>query len=772
VPPQAGINSGVVAIDSQGNCYLGGNGTITTTTGAFQPSPNAASSQFIEKFDTSGNVLFATYLSGSASDSASAIAVDGSGNVYATGTTVSDDFPTKNAYQSLLHSAQDVFISVLNSTGTALIYSTYWGGSENDNGAAIAADRSGNAYITGVTNSADFPVINAIQPTFAGTPGSANNAFVIKLNPTGQPVYSTYFGGTAADLFSQGFVIAADANGYGYVAGTAEGGIPMVNPIQATTASESAFVSKFAPDGSALIYSSYLGELTTPVGIAVDSVGQVYLGGNLFTNSAPPFGSVPLVSPIQNSSGTFNTGSGNSDAFASVINATGSAVVFSTDLGADQVAWQGQMGFGIDGSGNLYLSGGATFGFPITDPTDGVYSPVPGCCVHGFPDPLFPQPFLLKISLTPGPSFGHPSEVDFTPAPSPVGTSTQAVPVLIANTSATVDISISNIAIGGDFSQTNDCPGSLVAATKCDLMVAFTPTAGGQRTGSITITDSAPGSPHVIDLIGIGLVAMDQVSPTSLTFGSQAVGTTSAAQQVTVTVTGLGAVTISGVQTSGDFSETNNCSSALPCQILVTFTPTVTGNRTGILTIVDNTTASPHTIALSGTGGVQSLGLGVAPGGSSTAMVAAGNPASYMLTVGGGGISGTANLTCTGAPAGATCSVPASQTVGAATQASFTAKITTTARSTGALRSKSGNPLWFLATTIMAGLIIFPKVAKIRVSKFSIIASIALIALTCSCGGSSGNTTSGGTPAGSYSLMVTATMGATQQSTPLTLIVQ
>jgi Beta-propeller repeat len=769
----------VAAIDSQGNCYVAGQGTITPTTGAFQSINrqsvgSAGNDQFIEKFDGSGNVVYATYLGGSASDVPAGMAVDSAGNVYLTGSTTSNDYPTLHAFQSTLANSQDVFITVLNATGTALLYSTYWGGTGTDSGAAIAVDSTNNAYIVGATNSLDFPVIAPFQATFEGDPSVNNlNVLVIKLDPTGMPIYSTYLGRSG----SNGYAIAADANGSAYVAGTAGTGMPLVNPIQNTTTLFSAFVSKFTPDGSGLVYSTYLGELTTVAGIAVDSSGQAYVGGSAEV-SGMPSGSVPLLSPIQNTFGT-----GHNDGYVSVISASGTALVFSSYLGGDD---DFLYGFGVDGAQNLYLSGLATDGFPITNAPNGVYLPL-------FADPFNcglsgvcpqSQDFALKISLSSGPSFSYPTTVDLRPVPQPIGTSTPAVPVLIANTSASVDVGISNIAIQGDFSQTNNCPSTLTFATSCELQLIFTPTAGGQRAGSITITDTAPGSPHVINLVGTGLIPAVQLDPTSLIFPAQVVSTTSAGQVIALSNTGTGVLIFSGISTSGDFTESNSCQSLRArgvCEITVVFTPTATGNRTGTLTIVDNAPGSPHTVSLSGTGANPSLGLGIASGGSSTATVAAGMPTSYMLVIGGAGIGGAASLSCSGAPAKVTCSVPTNVSVDAKTQASFTVSIATTPRPMGALHSPGIENLgWLWATTIMAWVVLDPSGGRKRKAKSSssllgLVAMTLLVLLICSCGSGSGSGESQapkGTPAGTYNLTVTATMGSNSQSTPLTLIVQ
>lgn len=619
-----------VAIDSLGNCYVVGTGTLTPTSGAFQAVPKSASKpQFVVKLNGSGSVVYATYLGGSGDDFPSGIAVDSNGNVYITGSTDSNDFPTRNAFQASLATAPDAYITALNATGTALLYSTYLGGNSSDRGISIAVDSSGNAYVTGGTGSTNFPTVAPLQGSLAGATGSG---FVIKLNASGTPIYSTYLGGSGD---SNGIAITADATGNAYVAGESGPGFPLVNPIQNSTSDSSTTVSKLNPSGSALIYSTYLGEITTPVGIQVDSAGQAYVAGNVLLG-----GSLPLAAPIQSSFGVAPPDTLLSDSFVSVINASGTSLTFSSYLGGDS---NDTSSFGIDSAGDIYLSGFAAGPFPVLNATNGVYFPLVHNEGTGNFYPTY-QYTVSKILLSAGSSLSYPATVDFTPNPKPVGGSTNAAPILLANTSASINIAISNIAITGDFSQTNNCPSTLPAATSCEFQVTLTPMAGGQRQGSVTITDNAPGSPHVIALIGTGQAPVAVPAPTSMRFSSQAVGTSSAAQNVTLNNTGDALLFVPGVTTTGDFTESNTCGSGvaagMSCQIAVVFAPSAAGTRTGTLTITDNAPASPQTVSLTGTGASPSLGLGLPTGGSGSATVTAGGTATYTLTIGAFGARG------------------------------------------------------------------------------------------------------------------------------------
>ncbi len=188
-----------------------------------------------------------------------------------------------------------------------------------------------------------------------------------------------------------------------------------------------------------------------------------------------------------------------------------------------------------------------------------------------------------------------------------VSTTSAAQSVTVSNTSSAV-LSISSITASGDFTQTNNCGASLAANSSCSVLVTFAPTVGGTRTGAISFIDNAASSPQQVSLTGVATGAATpnvSLSPSSLTFGSQIVGGTSAAQSVTLTNTGTGPLSISSVGISGDFAETNNCGSSLAaqasCQIAVTFAPTTTGSRTGGISVVDNATSSPQQLTLSGT---------------------------------------------------------------------------------------------------------------------------------------------------------------------------
>jgi hypothetical protein len=248
---------------------------------------------FVTKLNATGNALvYSTYLGGSGHNQGNAVAVDSAGNAYVTGYTDSHDFPTMNPFQSALVEGDEAFVTKLNASGTALVYSTYLGGSVGDQDNGIAVDSSGKAYVTGPTDSPDFPTVNPIQAALGGT-----DAFVTKVNAEAIAlVYSTYLGGGSGIAIASG--IAVDAWGAAYVTGFADSpDFPTVNPVQATLAGGiAAFVTKLNVAGDGLVYSTSFGRgLCCGPGpdIALDSAGGAYMTGTTDSSDSP------TVNPLQ-----------------------------------------------------------------------------------------------------------------------------------------------------------------------------------------------------------------------------------------------------------------------------------------------------------------------------------------------------------------------------------------------------------------------------------------------------------------------------------------
>jgi hypothetical protein len=303
-----------IAVDSAGNAYVAGmtGPGFPTTPGAFQTTFGGGDwDAFVTKLNPTGSALvYATFLGGSGEDSGSGIALDSSGDAYVTGWTGSTNFPMKGPLQPAYSGDVDAFVSEFNPSGSALVYSTYLGGSGVDEGTGIAVDTAGSAYVTGVTYSNDFPTTpRAFQTVCDGGTGCSTygDAFVSKLKPSGSAlVYSTYLGGTiypGGNSDASGTGIAVDRTGDAYVVGwTTSTNFPQVNPVQPKLRGDSdAFVSKLNPTGTALFFSSYLGGGLPDFGsgVALDGAGNAYVTGD--TES----GDFPTKNPFQAKLGGF-----------------------------------------------------------------------------------------------------------------------------------------------------------------------------------------------------------------------------------------------------------------------------------------------------------------------------------------------------------------------------------------------------------------------------------------------------------------------------------
>ena len=279
-----------IKVDDSGNACVTGqtDSTDFPTAGPIQVVNRGLSDVFVTKLNAAGNVLlYSTYLGGNGNDCGFRVAVDASGSAYVHGDTTSTNFPTANPFQSTRRGASDTFATKLNEAANALVYSTYLGGNGNELGCGIALDVSGNAYVTGVTDSSDFPTASPIQPAFGG---GVADAFVTKLNAAGGALlYATYLGGVATDA---GFAIALDASGNAHVTGRTDSvDFPTVSPAQAAFGGglEDAFVTKLNVTGSAMVYSTYLGGGGDDQGsdIAVDASGNAYFTGNTGSTDFP-----------------------------------------------------------------------------------------------------------------------------------------------------------------------------------------------------------------------------------------------------------------------------------------------------------------------------------------------------------------------------------------------------------------------------------------------------------------------------------------------------
>ncbi|HEY0603437.1 MAG TPA: SBBP repeat-containing protein [Herpetosiphonaceae bacterium] len=330
-----------IAVDGSGSMYVAGETASLNfpTASPLQGTKAGGIDAFITKLNSSGALVYSTYLGGSATDRAYGVAVDGSGNAYLAGSTGSTNFPTVNAAQSGNAGLTDAFIAKLNSTGSALLYSTYLGGGNDDYGNDIAV-LSGRAYVVGDTTSIDLPTFDGFQMAFGG---GSTDAFVVKLDVPGSAfTYLSYLGGNDLD---QGKAIAVDSQGRATVTGkTASLNFPTLNPFQASIGGGiDAFLTQLDATGAALSYSSYLGGSNSDEGngVTLDSLDDAYLTGS--TSSA----NFPTVNPFQ------STYAGGIDAILAKVTNSGATVVYSTYLGGSNVDVGQDIAVGEGGSAHV-----------------------------------------------------------------------------------------------------------------------------------------------------------------------------------------------------------------------------------------------------------------------------------------------------------------------------------------------------------------------------------------------------------------------------------
>jgi hypothetical protein len=369
-----------VEVDRRGNTYVAG-----FTMSAEFPRAGAATrafggvqDAFVTRFSPQGRLLYSTILGGRAVDVAHNIAVDRRGNAYVTGRTLSPDFPTRRALQPRPRGRScqgapctEAFVTKLNPRGR-VVYSTYLGGTANEEGWGIAVDRAGSAHVTGNTDSADFPTRNALASRSRSRPCDSQvpcplDVFVTKLRPGGRSVaYSTYLGGSRSDT-SGG--IAVDRTGHAYVSGTTRSSnFPTRNAHQRRISRTACgpppgvpctdvFLTKLARDGRSLRYSTYFGgaESERSAGVAVDRRGRAYVAGSTGSTDLRTAG--PIQATIGN--GSCNQPGGPKelcdDAFLAGFGAGGRRLRFATYLGGN--AEDQALGVAVGRDGAVYLAG-------------------------------------------------------------------------------------------------------------------------------------------------------------------------------------------------------------------------------------------------------------------------------------------------------------------------------------------------------------------------------------------------------------------------------
>ena len=494
-------------------------------------------------------LIYSSYLGGNGAnnltsfypgDQAIAVAVDNAHNAYLAGITTSTDFPAIHAFQPNLTAGntQDAgFVSRIDTTkanAASLVYSTYLSGSAIDVGFGVALGPKNVVYVTGMTDSLDFPTtLGAFQTTGAAKGVAFVTLIDTSMSGANSLIYSTFFGGTGGD---NGFGIATDSNGNAYVAGTTASAdfpiSPNVIPRTIPNPKGTPFVLKLSPKGNGTadrIHATYFGGTGTQPdmgeAIAVDSHGNAYITGSTSSGNMPT------------TNGAFQTSlKGNSDAFIAKLPFTLPVIVspasvdFGTQLVGSTTAPQTVTLTNTNATALTITSIAVTAITPPAPATDFKISS--NSCGNSLGAGAS---CTVGVTFTPSLASGESASLVFTDADasSPqtaalTGTGTASAPVatfmptslnfggqLLTTTSTparvltlkntgNATLNITSIAASGDFAETNNCGASLAATLSCAINVTFTPTATGARNGNITVTDGANGSPQTAALSGTG----------------------------------------------------------------------------------------------------------------------------------------------------------------------------------------------------------------------------------------------------------------------------
>jgi hypothetical protein len=680
----AAISTAHITTDSSGNTYITSlvfDPTYPTTPGSLQPTCASCASNkpdvVITKLSADGSgQVYSTFLGGNDLDQPFGIAVDGGGNAIVVGRTESADFPVKNpASTPTVGFAQfSAFVSSLSADGSALNYSTLLGSGGNVLATSVAVDSNGNAYVTGNTSDATFPVtpgaLHAVQNNTTG--GGDPLVFLSKFLPTGALSYSALVGDAEPQGGSAGpdggAAVAVDPSGNAYIYGRAGTLWPIIPGAfqSAITApsTEATFVTKVAPDGASLVYSTFVVDGFQSIAIAVDSAGQAIV---TCSGAGPAYPVTPdaRVGTLPQ----FTVGG-----CLTKLNATGTALVYSSFITGGDLA---PAAMTVDGSGNIWIVGRTRdFQFPLVHPFMSViplasfggstgfimqFDPtgkqllfstyfgsatessavqavaadsagkvhvagIANNTLHTTPGsfhPIVPPPPPLITA-----SFGFAAMIDpnaDAPAvclpsgfgfglnfdPTRVGQST-TLPVVLTNC-GTAPLSLTS-AVSSDPVFTVDatqCAAPVAPNATCSLSVTFSPVAVITTNANLTLTTNTPLVLTTLPVSGDGVVPVIDIVGASLSFDPGLVGQAAPAHRLLIQNTGGAPLQIDLTHTTitgTDFSFTlPNCTAPIQgnvvCILTINFTPQATGTRIGTLTVASNDSVHPQVVLnLSGVG--------------------------------------------------------------------------------------------------------------------------------------------------------------------------
>jgi uncharacterized repeat protein (TIGR01451 family) len=770
-----------IAVDAANNAYVAGSTTSTDfpiTAGVFQGANAGGVDVFVAKFIPAGTSLaFATYLGGSGTDYTAGVAVDGAGDVYVGGNTNSTKFPVLNGFQSApLSSAYHGFVTELNSAGTALKYSTYLSGSGTDLITGLALDTSAKTYVTGTTTSPEGTDFPATPGSLQTAPKATNQFFFSKLDTTIQGpssmVYSTYVGGsnpTTGTVTGGGIALDSSANAY-ITGGTNFTDMPLLNAFQSSIKGGlDIYVAKInaaAPTGAQLIYATYIGGSNDDIayGIAVDSSSAAYITGSTASTSYQDFN---FTLPAGTTLFQQTYGGGTSDGFLVKLGVpctgtscsttsvpfdyfsflggsaadAGTSIAVDTIQGARITGWTDSTDFPAVNNPVQSASGGGRDAFAARIDTTATTSTSPGHYSTylggsgtdmgtGITVDAQGASYVTGETASPFPTFPLANAYQSQLNGSSDAFLTKLGPVL-------------NLAVTG-------VAGPSPAGVGNQVTFTYTITNNGDFTNGVTFTDTLPSS-------GVASFVIATATP----------GNCGAATSGTV-ICNIGTLNSAGVAT-----------------VTVGLTPTVGGplGNTGVVSVQ----GSSYQVSPNPPPSVTVTDFSLGQPSPSSVTVPAGVPATYLVTLSpvptNGNYPDSISLSCSsGLPTGATCTVTTNPILDLNNgPASTELVINTTARVTTTTHWwQHGGPIYagWLPVTGLALLGVGLGGKRSRKRRIAggvlLICFFALILFQAGCGSSSSTTTTSGTPAGTYTITVSASSGtlpAVRTST-VTLVVQ
>ena len=796
-----------VTLDTAGNIYVAGD-TTSTNFPTLNPAQKQLSGQenaFVTKLNSSGAIVYSTYFGGSATDSATAIAVDTTGNAYIAGGTWSSNLPAVSAFQSTNGGGQDAFVAKLNASGGALLYSTYLGGmggnsSYPETATGLRVDSNGNAYVVGVTSSSNFPVVGALQGSLNGT----SDAFVAKINASGSAlVYSTYLGGSSS--VDNATAVAVDSAGDAYVVGfTASPDFPVTASIQPTLAGEyDAYVAKLAPAGNSLLMSTYLGgtSMDAAYAVALDSFGGLYVAGQtqsfdflnvaaLETNklaalsgfvlkmaglnmvnpvlASPAAGTVLTTSPVTFAwnavSGAVDyridvgTSAGGGDIFSGFTGgATSTQVALSQFLNGQSIYVELYSEFSgtpvVTGTGNQYSFATAVPDFNITATSsqtvvaggNGVYT-VTVATVNGFNG-------AVTFSVS-----GLPTGASASFAPTSVtgsGSTTMTVSTAASTSAGTYPLTIT--AISGNLTHTATPSLTVTAVPDFNITATSSQTVVAGGNGVYTVTVAAVNGFNgavTFSVSGLPTGASAIFAPTSVTGSGSTTMTVSTAAS---TLAGTYPLTITAV--SGNLTHT--ATPSLTVTAAPDFNITATSSQTGVAG--GNGVYTVTVAAVNGFNGAVTFSVSGLPTGASAIFaptsVTGSGPTTMTVSTAASTSAGTYPLTITAVSGNLTHTATPSLTVTAAPDFNITATSSQTVVA-------GGNGVYTVTVTAVNG---FNGAVTFSVSGLPTGASASFAPTSVTGSGSTTMTVSAAASpsAGTYPLTITAVSGnLTHTATP------